>query len=377
MASEAEASSLRIRAAAALASPPALANSAAKRSKAGAVMKFLGKHLVRSFNIEPTNRCVLACAECARTGNDFIRRNPADIPLAVLRNAFPLDRRADFAGLKVNLCGAVGDAIYHKDLHGVLSYLKQAGLRVELETNGSFRSPEWWEKTHAILTEEDQITFSVDGLADTNHIYRKNARWSDIEWAMRYSAARLRVSWKFIVFRHNEHQLDAVRALAAEIGVRSIIFKKSSRFRDEDALAPADDRFIGVATRNRRAVRALGEEAAPQVVIKPKCISGKNLAITATGYLFPCTSCEIQAQDDWFNANRAHFDLKSRTVFEILASEQWAQLERAWDRYDTAPAACRSYCGAHRDFVAAIDRAARPDRVNRPEDSEIVELPAA
>lgn len=336
-------------------------------------MKFLGEHQIHSFNIEPTNRCVLACPECARTGNAWIRRNPVDIGLDVLGNAFPLDRRTEFAGLKVNLCGAVGDSIYHKDLHGVLAYLKAAGLVVELETNGSYRSPEWWEKTHAILQPGDSITFSVDGLRDTNHIYRKNAKWDDIEWAMRFSAPRLRVHWKFIVFRHNEHQLDEVRALAREIGVHSLSFKKSSRFRTGDPLAPEAERYIGIATRNRRAI-GQDSERERRIVIKPKCLSGKNLAITATGYLFPCTSCEIQEREDWFNANRDHFDLKTRTVFDILGSPKWRELEGLWSSYSRAPQACRDYCGAHVDFIEQIDRDARPDRPNRPEDSELVLL---
>ncbi len=341
-------------------------------------MKFMDQYRIRSFNIEPTNRCVLACSECARTDNAFIRKNPRDISLDVLKNAFPLERREELAGLKVNLCGAVGDSIYHKNLHGVLAYLKEAGLRIELETNGSFRSKEWWEATLGILTPQDSITFSVDGLEDTNHIYRKNARWADIEWAMRFCAPRVRTTWKFIVFKHNEHQLDDAKALAASIGIKSIIFKKSSRFRQIDALAPVENRFIGVASRNRQSMAQVQssdrEVINEQLVIKPKCISGKNIAITATGFLFPCTSCEIQSMDDWFNHRRDAFDLNRKTIFEILESDAWAELEGLWPSYSAAPKACQTYCGAHVSHVEAIDRSARPDRVNRPEDSEIHEL---
>lgn len=341
-------------------------------------MRFLEKHAIHSFNIEPTNRCILACSECARTGNAWIKKNPRDISLDVLRNAFPLARREEFKGLKVNLCGAVGDAIYHKNLHAVLSYLKQAGLRIELETNGSFRSQEWWQETLDILTPEDSITFSVDGLKDTNHIYRKNARWDDIEWAMRFCAPKLRVSWKFIVFKHNEHQLEDAKALASSIGIKSIIFKKSSRFRQIDALAPLQDRFIGVASRNRQAIARMDEaehaETDKRLIIKPKCISGKNIAITATGYLFPCTSCEVQGLDDWFNLQRSAFDLNQHTIFDILASPAWLELESQWTRYSASPRACQTYCGAHVSHADLIDRSARPDRVNRPEDSEIHEL---
>ncbi len=348
-------------------------------------MDFLGRIRIKSFNIEPTNRCILACSECARTNNAFIKKNPVDISLAAIQNAFPLAHRAELAGLKVNLCGAVGDAIYHKNLHPVLEHLKAAGITVELETNGSYRSKEWWERTVSILSADDTVTFSVDGLRDTNHIYRKNSKWDDIEWAMRFCATRVRVHWKFIVFKHNEHQIEDIKAFAAEIGVHSVTFKKSSRFREQDELAPLAERYIGVATRNRRAIHttlhgAPGERdnalIDSRVIIKPKCFSGKNIAITATGYIFPCTSCEIHSHGNWFGDNKEAFNLNRLTIFEIINSPKWQELEGLWTSYSRAPEACRSYCAAHVDFIDEIDRNARPDRENRPEDSETYLVPA-
>ncbi len=344
-------------------------------------MDFLGVP-IRSFNLEITNRCVLACSECARTGNPWVRENLSDLPLSVIERLFPLAQRHRFEGLRVNLCGAHGDCIYHRQFHSVLSHLKAAGLKLMIETNGSHRKREWWEKTCDLLTAEDVITFSVDGLEDTNHLYRVNARWEDILAAMRLCARRVTVSWKFIVFRHNEHQIEEAKSLAQEIGVRDISFKKSARFRRRDPLAPSNEEYIGVVTRNRRAIRSLvdsgvsDEEFNQQVSIRRKCASGKDLAVTALGYFYPCTSCETSDTSTWFHRNRAHFDLRRHTVEEILKSPKWRELETLWERASTAPSSCLAYCGVHRDYHDEYDQEAQPDSPNKPRDTVRVKFVA-
>jgi MoaA/NifB/PqqE/SkfB family radical SAM enzyme len=337
-------------------------------------MEFFGSP-IRSFNIEITNRCTLGCPECARTNNDWILSNLTDLPLAVLENVFPVDRRENFEGLRVNLCGAYGDCIYHRQFHDVLRHLKAAGIRVNMETNGSHRKLKWWQQTCEILTDEDVITFSVDGLENTNHIYRINARWDDIEKAMRYCAERVNVDWKFIVFRHNEHQLDEAKKLARDIGVRGITFKKSGRFGEDDPLAPRSDDYIGVVTQNRRKIDALIRSGADsrtideQLSIVQKCRFGKDLAITPQGHFLPCTTSGPSGPQGWFYENRDHFDLKKRGIEEILGSAKWYELESLWQAASRAPRACLAYCGVHRDFLDQYAEHSRVDRPNKPQDS--------
>lgn len=344
-------------------------------------MQFFGVP-VKSFNMEITNKCVLGCPQCARTGNDWVAANLTDLSVGVLERLFPRDERASFEGLKVNLCGTYGDCIYHRHFHDVLAYLKEVGIRVAVETNGSHRKAAWWERTCDMLTDEDMITFSVDGLEDTNHVYRVNARWPDIIEAMRYCASRVTVDWKFIVFRHNEHQLEAARLLAAEIGVRRITFKKSGRFLAEDPSAPSNDEYIGVVTRNRRRIEELIHEGVnadrfdEEVHIAPKCRYGKDLAVTAFGYFYPCSPAEPEEPRGWFHENREHFDLAKHTVAEILASKKWRELEHLWERASTAPKVCREYCGVHRDYLETYAESSRADRPNKPEDAIAVTIEA-
>lgn len=336
--------------------------------------EFLGAP-VRSFNVEITNRCTLGCPECKRTGSSWVRDNLTQLPLGLLQRIFPATQRDTFKGLMLNLCGTYGDCIYHTRFHEVIAHFKAAGLNVMIETNGSHRTLSWWEKTCALLDGGDGITFSVDGLEDTNHIYRVNSRWSDIEAAMAYCAPRVFVSWKYIVFRHNEHQIDQARELAQRLGVRDITLKKSARFREDgDSLAPDSGDYIGLVNLNRRAVRRARSAGMPlaeldsQLAIRPNCASGKGLAITALGYLYPCTNCESPETDTWFHLNRDHFDLRKHSIREVLSSEKWSELESLWQRASNAPGTCAHTCGVHEEFRHRYDQEARADRPNKPDD---------
>ena len=76
---------------------------------------------IKSFNMEITNKCTLGCLECPRTGNPWVLKNLTDLPLDLIKEIFPISEKERFSGLRVNLCGAYGDCIYHKQFHQVIS----------------------------------------------------------------------------------------------------------------------------------------------------------------------------------------------------------------------------------------------------------------
>lgn len=335
-------------------------------------MQFLGTE-IKSFNVEITNKCTLGCLECPRTGNPWVLKNLTDLPLDFIREIFPLAQKHKFAGLKINLCGAYGDCIYHKQFHDVIAYLKQVGFRILVETNGSYKKQAFWERTCDILGEGDSVIFSVDGLRDTNPLYRVHADWDSIMTAMKICGPRVKTNWKFIVFKQNEHQIDEARELAQSLGIDSITFKKSARFREVDELAPENVEYIGTAAQNRRKVVEFIDQRKPafddKVSIKQRCFSGKDIAITARGYLFPCTSCESEDQKSWFNANAEHFNLRQYSIEDILGSPKWSELEQLWLKASTAPMTCITYCGLHQDFSEQYASESRPDRPHKPDDT--------
>jgi MoaA/NifB/PqqE/SkfB family radical SAM enzyme len=198
----------------------------------------------RSLHLEITSRCTLACPRCQRTANPE-ELAVGDVPLSVIRRitreAFP------DAGF-VNFCGNYGDPIYHRHFHEVVRHMKAEGFVVRVETNGSRRSAKWWAELAAMLTRQDRISLSIDGLEDTNHLYRVNSRWRDIIVAVEALRGRVMLVWKFIVFRHNQHQIEAAIAMARELGFDDFKLMRSNRFDGRwrspdgsDPLKPDDD----------------------------------------------------------------------------------------------------------------------------------------
>jgi MoaA/NifB/PqqE/SkfB family radical SAM enzyme len=183
---------------------------------------------IREWHLELSSRYALACPRCPRTTHKGAYE-VLDLPLAVVERIFPPGTSAR----KIILCGNHGDPIYHHRFHDVLSYLRGLGPsppRLSIHTNGAFRDRAFWAETARILSRHDRVVFSIDGLEDTNHLYRVNARWSTILDGIEECRGKVGMIWKFIVFQHNQHQVEEARRLAVEWGFDDFNLVKSDRF---------------------------------------------------------------------------------------------------------------------------------------------------
>ena len=60
------------------------------------------------------------------------------------------------------------------------------------------------------------------------HLYRQNVVWENVERNMRaFIDVRGRARWDYIIFGHNEHQVEEAEALAESWGVER--FQRKSR----------------------------------------------------------------------------------------------------------------------------------------------------
>lgn len=116
----------------------------------------------------------------------------------------------------VNFNGNLGDFASARDAKEIALWLAQESVPVYINTNGSVRSPAWWAGlAHAKI----QVGFAIDGLEDTHSLYRQDTDWHKImTHAQALIAAGGRAVWRFILFDHNRHQLEACRTLAQQLG---------------------------------------------------------------------------------------------------------------------------------------------------------------
>lgn len=178
---------------------------------------------VKEIHIEPTSLCNAECPQCARNINGSglnpnIQLN--SLTINYFTNFFNRDNIANVK--KIFFCGNVGDPCATPDLLEICRYLKsiKPDLVLGVNTNGSLKTEDWFRELGKIFQGPlDYVVFSIDGLEDTNHIYRRNTNWSKImRNARAYIGTGASAHWDMLVFDHNKHQVDSAQRLAREMG---------------------------------------------------------------------------------------------------------------------------------------------------------------
>lgn len=236
---------------------------------------------IKAIEIELTNRCNAGCPMCTRTNNQQVLANPSTITYAGFKKILPPETIAHLNQLK--FCGNLGDPALCKDVLKIHQYVVDINPQIRLifSSNGGIRSEEFWGtlSKYYINNPESVAYFCVDGLEDTNHIYRVGVSWSKVMKNMKaFVAGGGNAEWVYIVFFHNEHQIDKARRLAGEIGIL-FTTKMSARFdgvNPKNGIYPATDPQYRVDDLQQR-----GEL---------RCVSQlrSELYIDSFGRLFPC-----------------------------------------------------------------------------------------
>lgn len=195
---------------------------------------------LEQMHIELTNACNAACPMCVRFFNNSPLTRPdleiGQITLDKFKEYFPPEviKRCKL----ILFCGVHGDPCVAKDVLEICEYIASVSktTAVRMNTNGGMRKPDWWTKLGALFSKFPrsshsaywQLTFSIDGLEDTNHIYRRNVVWKNlIENVKAFINAGGSASWDYLIFEHNEHQIQDAMKLSKELGFTEFIPKKA------------------------------------------------------------------------------------------------------------------------------------------------------
>jgi MoaA/NifB/PqqE/SkfB family radical SAM enzyme len=168
------------------------------------------------------------CARNERGGHVNPQLPLTELSLESLRQILPVDFIRQLS--KVYLCGNYGDPIMAKDCAAVFRYFREQNpkLNLGMHTNGGARDVAFWKD---LAGSASYVRFGIDGLRDTNHLYRQGVSWDLLERNVRaFIEAGGRAEWDFLVFKHNQHQVEEAKALAAEWGIQSFNIKTTSRF---------------------------------------------------------------------------------------------------------------------------------------------------
>ncbi len=242
-----------------------------------------------NFHLELTDKCNAGCPMCGRTVQmDRCRPNiekvrNIELSLNVIKRNFPPDfcRRVD----TIDLCGGLGDPPAARECLDICEYFIDNGIKLILSSNGGLRSEGWWRKLGDIFSSNASfVEFHIDGLADTNHLYRINTRFSKIMANARAFLDTGAVGeWHFIPFKHNQHQLAEALSLSRKMGFRSFRVIDTIRFGPSESfvyqmpdgsirhLEPSSGEFVSLALGKnipQQATKAVDPQAPPPISCK-------------------------------------------------------------------------------------------------------------
>lgn len=361
-----------------------------------------------SFHIELTDKCNARCVQCERNEilkDGTLRENPkllqAEISIDQFKSIFKnYQKQTKY----IAFCGNYGDPMFAKDIFEITEYCitnvlgnyHQGGLKYF--TNGGYKSKEWWGQLAKLLKPIDHlVVFAIDGLEDTNHLYRVNTRFNRIiENAKAFIDNGGDAEWSFIRFGHNQHQEEEIRKLAKDLGFKRFTASNSQRFkkrkeieyiwngeknsilRYDSKLAKATPVSIKkyksvnsskIAGKDANEINDMLQKNAEKYYSDPEkvrmesvkqidCFTEKKneIYIDAKGYVYPCCwigSYEYEKMtgiDDWLwnpQIDGRTFTSSFDVDFKEILKEDWFEHQLP-DSWETDPChICSRHCGKH------------------------------
>lgn len=187
---------------------------------------------IRVLHLETTDVCQAACPLCLReTDSLFDRAIQNHLTINQLQQTLV---QVDISLLtKAFACGNYGDPAAGKYTQDIFSWLRDKNLSIVLgmNTNGGLQDRVWWRNLARLFKNPyDYVVFSIDGLEDTNHVYRINVRWDRIMTnAQEFIDAGGSAHWDMLIYQHNQHQIDDAINLARQMGFKWFRAKVSKR----------------------------------------------------------------------------------------------------------------------------------------------------
>jgi molybdenum cofactor biosynthesis enzyme MoaA len=187
-------------------------------------MNYLDKPTKLQFEL--SSMCNALCLGCVRTDTSTYNEKKFVIPEKqyISFDVFKKILLApEFASVnELEFCGTIDDPLMHPEFLEFLDFASTVSkYNVLIHTNSSLRNAEYWKKLAHILKKHDRhvVKFSIDGLEDTNHIYRQNTTWSKImENAQSFIDAGGNAGWQYLIFPWNEHQIMDAKNLSMKMG---------------------------------------------------------------------------------------------------------------------------------------------------------------
>jgi len=176
----------------------------------------------RRVQLDSSSRCNLRCPGCSRTKwlADGLVGDVRDMKMEHFKALVRHENKLDILSYNLSVSDPIFSGVFIEQLE-YINTLKHRP-RINISTNGSGRKEAWWLKLAKLLGPKDAVEFAIDGLEDTNHLYRVNSDWNSIMLGIKTLRANWpgRIGWRYVIFEHNYHQVADAKKLAEQLGMR-------------------------------------------------------------------------------------------------------------------------------------------------------------
>lgn len=194
------------------------------------------KDSIRSIEFELTTDCNARCPQCAR--NYFGGYKWPTVPDKRLELKWIKDKIPSYVYDNldyIRLCGTYGDPLAHPDILRIITFFKEQNVPLVINTNGALRNANFYTKLASILDQTDKVYFGIDGLEDTHALHRIGTDFNRVKRNLiAFNKAGGVSIVSFLIFEHNEHQVNDVKKLAFDCGANDFAVKSTSRFISKD-----------------------------------------------------------------------------------------------------------------------------------------------
>lgn len=247
----------------------------------------------------------------------------------------------------VDMVGLVGEPIAHPKFLDIIDIIHKhrPNARINIHTNGGLRSTAFFvELAGKLHTTNSVVRFSIDGLQDTNDIYRIGVNWDKaIANLTAFVNAGGNAVWKMIEFPWNQHQSADAEKYAMSLGVGYFELEQNrSQGGDEtDMFMNAAQRKIHKKTPAPKGITPYGDKSYALTYdsfneINQRCFDNEEIYINAHGKVLPCCMMNAGLTDEGYMDSVTKFlyeeddswnDLNNYTMESILSNKWWSKLK--------------------------------------------------
>jgi radical SAM protein with 4Fe4S-binding SPASM domain len=201
-----------------------------------------------SISFEPTTSCNLRCPECPSGLRAFTR------PTGMLQKDF-FTRTIDeiHKELLYLIFYFQGEPYLNPDFLEMVKYASSKGIYTATSTNAHYLNDAAAKRT--VESGLDRLIISIDGT--TQEVYQQyrvggnmnkviEGAKNIVKWRRELNSKTPFVFFQFLVVKPNEHQINDIKKLAAEVGVDEVRFKTAQVYdyeNDPNQLIPSIDKF--------------------------------------------------------------------------------------------------------------------------------------